>query len=237
MFFGKLRKSPFPSLEKYLENQSKISVFYGYLGTWYEHFAVGLGQPILVSSFLRVIPRGVCWKIPSKFITLHAKKLRKQSKIIDFYGTLGTWYEPFSVSLGQPNLVSSFFRTISRGICQKVSKKSLPSLEKYLEKLKKFEIFTVHLEHDMNTWQSAWGNQILRQAFLEQSLEVFVGKFQKIPFPTLEKYFEKQSKICDFYCALGTWYEHFAVGLGQQNFRFVVFQFSFLFPFLKKNIT
>ena len=87
---------------------------------------------------------------------------------------------------------------------RKFRKNPLPSLEKYLEKQKKFAIFTVHLEHDMNTWQSAWGNQILRQAFLEQSLGVFVGKFQKNPFPTLEKYFEKQSKICDFYRALGT---------------------------------
>ena len=42
----------------------------------------------------------------------------------------------------------------------------------------------------MNTLQSAWGNQILWQASLEQSLRVFVGKLQKSPFPTLEKYLE-----------------------------------------------
>ena len=204
MFFGKLRKSPFPSLEKYLENQSKISVFYGSLGTWYEHFAVGLGQPILVSRFLRVIPRGVCWKIPSKFITLHAKKLRKQSKIIDFYGTLGTWYEPFSVSLGQPNLVSSFLRTISRGVCRKVSKKSTSLPGKILRKTEKICDF----HSTLGTWYEHMAVGLGQPNFASSFLRTIPrGVCRKIPknyIPHPGKILWKTIKNLRF--LLCTWY-------------------------------
>ena len=58
-----LKKCHSPPWKKKSENQWKMNDCYGSPGTWYEHFAVILGQLNLVWSILKTIPRGIFQKM------------------------------------------------------------------------------------------------------------------------------------------------------------------------------
>jgi len=78
------------------------------LGTWFEPFPIVVGQPNLVSSFLKQFSGGVLKKKlapPLYKLTFPLPPL-----------SLGTWFEQFSIVVGQPNLVSSFLKQFFRGV-------------------------------------------------------------------------------------------------------------------------
>ena len=94
------------------------------LGTWFNCFPITVAQPNLVSSFLRTIPRGIFEKLQKSPFPPWKKKLRKTVKNECFL-----WFS-FSIIIAQPNLVSSFLRTIPRGVFENFWKSPFPSLEK-----------------------------------------------------------------------------------------------------------
>ena len=83
------------------------------LGTWFEDVPIVVGQPNLVSRFLKKFPRGV---------SLNLAEFSNNFETIGFWNIgshnftkaiLGAWFRNVSIDLGQPNLVSSFLKQFS----------------------------------------------------------------------------------------------------------------------------